>query len=250
LIKRPWQNLRFLLNNFQYLNVEGENIMQIPTKKILVFLLSCLSLILIIHAILVFINYILATEIPPFINLRFNISYEGNIPTWFSSVLLFAIGIYSLRIASIIRNIDVTAKLSMKFWSIFGIAFVFLSLDEAAQIHEIIDNITTIKWVKVYAPFAFCFIIICYYYLIFKKSENEKITKYIIMGLAIYITGALIFEYIGYKFILNSLGKQIEVFLEEGFEMLGVIIVLTGTLTKLNSLISKFNSPEKIKRVQ
>lgn len=216
--------------------------MEIPTKKILLFLLICAIIILVLHFLIVYSRHILDINIHPFLFGRFDIDNEGNIPTWFSSSLLFSIGITSLVVAFLENQKPQNPKSIQIFWYVFGIVYIFFSFDEGAQIHELIDQLSDIKWVFIYAPFAFSFLIYCLYHLILKKHESTVIRNYIILGLGIYFLGGLFAEYASYKLNLSPINQQIEFFLEEGFEMLGTIIVLQGPLHKLNSIFSKLAS--------
>ena len=83
---------------------------------------------------------------------RFNLDGEANIPNWYSTVLLFFVSLTSLGIYILSDNVS---HLHLRgFWLVFSGVYCFLSLDEAACLHEIIDIMTSIKWVYVYAPFA------------------------------------------------------------------------------------------------
>lgn len=216
--------------------------MKIPIKKIVIYLLTISAIILFVHTLFVYLFYKQNIEVPPFLNDRFNINNEGNIPAWFSSIMLFFVGISSLTIAFLIKSFDRNSTLPRLFWSFFGFSYIFLSLDEVAQIHEIFDELKIIKWVFVYAPFALIFMLFCFYYLIFKKQESSQVKNLLLGGLTIFLLGALVAEYIDYKIDLSLLGLHIERFIEEGFEMLGTIIVLMGSLTKLDLLLSKWTT--------
>lgn len=82
---------------------------------------------------------------------RFDLDAEANIPTWFSTTCLFEVSLVSFLIhCSCRRN---PAGTSFRwFWLIFSATYCFLSLDEAARIHEISDDVFHVKWIYVYAP--------------------------------------------------------------------------------------------------
>lgn len=162
---------------------------------------------------------------------RFDLNAEANIPTWFSTVLLFSVSLCSLGIYILRKN----TPQPRIFWLMFSGVYCFLSLDEAARLHEIIDVATSIKWVFVYAPVAGIFFIICAYHLI--KNENKTLRQWILGGLVVYATGGLFSEFIGYSFYpLSPLLQQAEFVIEEALEMIGTLIVLRGCLHELNRL--------------
>ena len=89
----------------------------------------------------------------------------------------------------------------------------------------------------IYAPFAGAFFLICAYQLV--ESNNKKLRNWILGGLVIYALGGLGGEYISYVFRpLPPLLQYLEFVLEEGLEMVGTIMVLTGCLQEVNRLWS------------
>jgi hypothetical protein len=160
---------------------------------------------------------------------KFNLDGEANIPTWYSTVLLFSVSLSSLGI----YKLSFDHAHSRRFWLVFSCVYCFLSLDEAAGLHEVIDRTTSVKWVFVYAPFAGAFFMICAYHLV--KSDNKTLRNWILSGLVVYVLGGLLGEFISYLFYpLPPLLQQLEFVLEEGFEMFGTIMVLMGCLQELN----------------
>lgn len=161
----------------------------------------------------------------------FNLNHERNVPTWFSTVLLYSISITSFFLFKI-KNIQLTER---HFWIGFSIAFGFLSLDEAACLHEKLDFFFT-KWIYLYAPIAGAFFIYCIYYLL--KIGNRNLTIKLISGLIIYGFGGLVFEMISYIFYpLPPVIQEIEFVAEEGLEMLGSVIILLGSLDEINQSV-------------
>jgi hypothetical protein len=77
---------------------------------------------------------------------------EGNIPTWFTTVQFFLVGVGALLIAW-------ASERSRLAWAVTGLAFLFLSMDEAAQLHEKLVEVATDDpdadlwyWPALYAP--------------------------------------------------------------------------------------------------
>ncbi len=158
---------------------------------------------------------------------RFNLDKEANIPTWFSTVLLFSVSLTSLIIHILGRDIEIDTSWH-SFWLGFSAVYCFLSLDEAARIHEIFDNSLRLKWIYVYAPLGALFFMVCTYFLIV-INKNNVLRNWILGGLIVYALGGLIGESFDY-FLYSS---QAEVVFEEGFELLGTIMVFTGCLQEL-----------------
>lgn len=70
----------------------------------------------------------------PKLRLLLDITYEANIPTWFSSTQALVTGIVALLVGQI-RSKQSERKLA-KGWYLTGGFFIYLGIDDAAQIHE------------------------------------------------------------------------------------------------------------------
>lgn len=107
-------------------------------------------------------------------------------------------------------------------------------MDEAASIHELSRNVLQVEWVFVYAPFAGAFFMACVCHLF--RSENRSLRNWILGGLLVYAAGGLALESLYLTGQLSPWGKRVEIVVEEGLEMIGTIMVLTGCLRELNRL--------------
>jgi len=161
---------------------------------------------------------------------RFNLDQEANVPTWFAIALLFSVAITAMLIHFVGHRKRNTTSWWL-FWLVFSAVFLFLSLDEASRVHEGIDNVFNVKWIYVYLPFAALFFIFSSYFLI-AINENRTLAYLILGGLIVYALGGLLCETISFYFYSG----EAEVVLEEGFEMLGTIMVLTGCIQELKRL--------------
>jgi hypothetical protein len=196
-------------------------------RKIFFFLLFIVFFFIVMH----FLAYTLSPSKSAF-NYGFNMDLEGNVPTWYSTVLLFSVSLISLGIYMLSYD---NAR-SRRFWLVFSCVYSFLSMDEAAQIHESITSVTSVYWIKLYAPLAGAFFVMCAYHLV--KSGNRKLRNWILGGLVVYALGGLAFETVAWNpwYRLPPFLYQIDVAFEEGFELLGTIMVLTGCLQELDRL--------------
>ena len=166
---------------------------------------------------------------------RFDINMEANIPTWYSTILLYSVSILSFLIYIIYTKIPSLNRFQRLFWLIFGSMFCFLSIDEAAMIHEIIDQTTSVKWVFVYAPLMGIFFLYCIYYFLAIRREELILRNWVIGGLMVYALGGIGAEYIAYSMELSYAFRMIEYVVEEGLELIGISMVLMGCLYELNN---------------
>lgn len=159
---------------------------------------------------------------------QFNLDLEANIPTWFATLLLFATSLTSYLIYALEHKKNSGTALS-SFWLAFSCIFCFLSLDEASGLHEMVTSALNIEWLWIYAPMGVIFFIICAYFFEYVIKKKE-LTDWILGGMIIYALGVIVSEIAGSYISLGKAGFAIE----EGFEMLGSIMVLTGCLNGLN----------------
>ncbi|MBL3556736.1 MULTISPECIES: hypothetical protein [Marinobacter] len=86
------------------------------------------------HSIGLFMTYGLGHDYVKGLVPLFNIGLEGNVPTFFASLLLFFNGLLFL----FLWQVSGTGETGRKTWLLLSVVFVFLSLDEFASIHELL----------------------------------------------------------------------------------------------------------------
>jgi len=170
---------------------------------------------------------------------RFNLNGEANIPTWFSSTQLFMIGVVFLLSA---HHSNKHHHPSPLFLSIVGIGFIFLSVDEAAIIHEHITGaLKHIEWIPRFGHgrgiWIFLYFLIGLTLLIIGYREMLESWKYYKREIVIFIIGSIIFvfgavglEIIKFEVILKYPFNLLQVVFEEFFEMLGATVILSSAI--------------------
>jgi hypothetical protein len=126
-------------------------------------------------------------------------------------------------------------------------SFTFLSFDEVSGFHESLTYVTQIKWVYIYFPF---FVGVNVFFLIVLKqlvnSEREVLFK-IYLGLLLFAGGGLFLEWVYYRFgPLFEIIDRFKFRLEEGFELLGIVIAFTSVLSGANYLLDGWKKKHKI----
>ncbi len=208
----------------------------IRPKKILGLLLMII-LFLEIANIIGLVYYFNDTNIKWLFNL-FNIRTEGNIPAYYSSVTIL-IASFLLGFISFFRKAN---GLSYFLWLVLSIIFLYLSVDEAVQLHERVGVLFEKKfsftgylyWAWV-IPYGILFILfsVVYFFKFLPQLPKKFVRLFIVSG-AIYVIGAIGVEMIGAKNysssnfseVVNAICYSIEEFLE----MLGIALFIYSLL--------------------
>jgi len=202
-------------------------------------LIFIIGILLAVHSFFVLSHHFIDTEFPDFLVQRFNIDAEANIPTWFSTILLFMISLtafFIYRLGS--GQLEVRSRWH-KIWLGLGILYLFLSLDEGAQIHELINRLTDVKWVFIYAPVTGLIFLVCLYYFVVIRGSDSVLRNWVIGGLVVFALGGMVVEWYTYTYQLPYALRQIAFVAEEGFEMIGTTMMLTGCLREFNQQFEK-----------
>lgn len=168
---------------------------------------------------------------------------ESNLPTWFSSIQLFVIGLVLATIA--LRDIE---RHRPETWTLAAVPllFVLLSLDEVAMFHERIGNLIqaetglgsgwrTGPWMFFFLPLiGLLAVVAAWQFWPYLRGRREAIRLFGV-GLA-----ALVFAAVGLEFTANfvaegSLAHKGLGFAEEYGEMVAATLMLWGALVVVRS---------------
>lgn len=131
----------------------------------------------------------------------FHVDREGNLATWVSTCLILVSGLVSSGIA---RAQWLVRSRWRWHWTLLSMAFVYLSADELAQIHEIAisvmarvvdaQGVLTFAWVVVAAPLVVLFALA---YAPFLRAVPRRTGALLAVSGAAYVSGALGMELVG-----------------------------------------------------
>lgn len=172
----------------------------------------------------------------------FDLDGEGRVPAIFSALQLAAVGGIWFYLAH-----KSALRLPRGYLVLFGSVFVFLAVDEWAQIHEQVRHFWRIlksgtapwlyvgvgAWIPVYllsgaivaavsAPFSI---------LLWKRAQGAF--KFLVLGGLLFLFGAVLLEISSYRMFrifTSPLWYAAEVAVEEFFEMAGASLILYGVL--------------------
>jgi hypothetical protein len=226
-----------------------ERSIPVSPERIIKILLFIAFLFLCFHVLVVSIGYF--DKVPPGSTLpklvnsfyrQFHLAEEGNMPTYYSSFLL---GAASFLLYIIFKTDE---KKSTR-WLLLSLIFLFLSVDELAQLHENFANPIGAKlesyfdkvpsylawgWV---VPYAIITLATGLYFLRFVITLPEKTKNLFIFSGCIYVFAALILEMFEAHFEIRygseNLYNKLLYPAEEILEMTGVIIFIYALLDYL-----------------
>jgi len=124
----------------------------------------------------------------------FSLSYEGNLPTWYSSVLLFACALALREIAARERE---ARSLNRWHWAGLTAGFAFMSLDEVAQLHEHLSNLVEGSGVLHYSwivPAGAMVAVLGGVYVPFLVRLPARRRRQLLIAGALYLGGAILME--------------------------------------------------------
>jgi hypothetical protein len=167
----------------------------------------------------------------------FNLGVESNVPTWFSSMILFLAALL-LGICSVACRTKHPREVN--YWRSLAILFVYISIDEAARLHETMSDwiarqyhlagVFYYPWVL---PFSGLVLICVLLYTRFLFRLSPSVRTILIASAVVYVTGALGLELFEGIYRHDRWVYAILVTIEETLEMVGVVLLIHGLLTYL-----------------
>lgn len=168
----------------------------------------------------------------------FNLDLEGNIPSWYSASLLF---LGSLGAAT---NALAERTRWTRYWLALSGIFLYLSLDEAAAIHEELSHpirefigspsiLHKRTWILAGVLVVIVFVVV---YVPFMRALPRRTRTLLVTAGALYVIGAVGFEFLG-TVAKDQLGGKASVgylfvtLFEEGAEMFGAVLFLFTVLS-------------------
>lgn len=178
---------------------------------------------------------LLHDRVPEQVLMHLSLSYEGNVPTWLSSSLLLGCAIAAGLIAA-----EATAW--RRHWWGMAIAFGWVSLDEAAEIHEHLGGLVGTHGVLYFdwvIPAAAVVVVLTALYLPFMRALPRVTRNRLVLAAVIYIGGAVGMELpLGWwteRHGNDGLGYALIDWVEETLEMIGAAIALLSLLAHRKS---------------
>lgn len=213
----------------------------IKPKKTAIFLFYIAVIMLLLNLTGIFFQKILGYSnftINAFVYF-FDASKEDNIPTLFSTLILFIASDFLFLIYLIP---DKQVQKNKKYWLLLSLIFLYLSVDEAISIHEQFNKVKSLMtsempgynvnapWIL---PYGFLVLVIGIFFIKFLFRLPVKTRKLFVISGIIYVSGAIGFEILeGEAVLAYAYGKEYYLLCaaEEFLEMSGVILFIYALL--------------------
>jgi hypothetical protein len=173
------------------------------------------------------------------------VDFEGNLPTWFSAILLLSAGLVAAVVSVAERSRERGASW---YWVLMAVGFVALSADEAASLHELL--VTPLRALVGGTPWLRYPLIIpgtaaagaaVVVFGRFVRRLPAETQRAIVVGGGVFLFGVLVLETVGgwYDPVLHgdNLPYVLLATAEEACEMTGVAIVLVGLLRYIEQYV-------------
>lgn len=165
----------------------------------------------------------------------FSVAAESNIPTWYSSSALL---ICAMLLGMIAAGKRARGDRFDAHWRVLALALLFMSVDEAASIHELAgvvmdrlpkDGLMQLSWVL---PAGICVLLFGLMYIRFMFHLPPSTRRHLLLAAFVFGTGALGLEAVGGRWrMVHGDGGLAYIWMttvEEFFEMAGVVILVYG----------------------
>lgn len=213
-------------------------IIEINTKKVIVILTAIAIWIVLANFAGNFIDQVSYNPKVFRIMNKFYLDRESNLPTYFSSTLLL-LSASLLGFIAILKNRGDRRYTS--HWLVLSFILLYLSIDEASQIHELLNKPVRMAfdtsgtfyfaWV---IPAFIAVVIVAISYFRFLLHLPKKTGVQFALGGLIYVSGAIGGELLSAWYIANYSNTNLTYYsissLEETLEIVGVIVFIYGLL--------------------
>ena len=222
-------------------------VLRLSPQKVFKFFLHVIGVLIILNLLVLIAKYEFGHLKIYGLAALFTLDLEQNVPTWFSSFLIL---LSSMLLAVICLTPQSKADSSCFYWGSLAVLFLFLSIDEAASVHELL--ISPVKnFFNTSGFFYFAWVIpamllvlaCAIIYWRFLLSLPRGIMLRMIVSAFIYVGGAVGMEmvsgavrsYNGETEGTRSLTYEMVVILEESLEMIGMAFFIYTLLIYLAS---------------
>jgi hypothetical protein len=165
--------------------------------------------------------------------LLWSLSYEGNMPTWYASVL-------PLTCAGLLAWIAAGEAQDRGYWRLLALGFVYISIDELVSLHELLSGLFDTEGVLRFGwviPAGILVIVLGLVFVGFLRRLDRQAARRFVLAGFLYVTGAVVFELpLGWwteEYGAESFGYALIDWCEETLEFTGLTVFVAALLDRL-----------------
>lgn len=211
------------------------------------FLLAGVLVIVVANVVAGFVQLVTDIRVP----IVLDVAREGNLPTWYSSVLILLAAVLSALTA---KAEKAAGGPHLAHWWGLALVMTWISIDEMLTLHERYEDlipswmtqpfgqwIEVHPWVVVAVPVVALFLVV---YLPFLRDLPFRTRTWMIAAGAVYVGGALGGESL--HGMINTyhgggVFTSLAVLFEESMEMIGIVMFIHGLLSHLTGQDGAFS---------
>ena len=166
-----------------------------------------------------------------------SLSYEQNVPTFYSAMLLLGC---SLLLALIAAGARQNGERFVRSWWVLSAGFLYIAVDEVLEFHEQLSTLYKLEGALFFSwiiPAAVVVVLLGVAYIPFLRALPRRIALRFLLAGTIYVGGAVVMELpLGHwtaQHGTDNLGYGLIDALEEALEMLGLNLFLLTLLDHL-----------------
>ena len=175
------------------------------------------------HTIIAYYHYEIG-RLPWLLRQTFDLDEENNLPSWYSGTALFITTVFIWLCAREKRAIEDPWS---RQWYVLTAGFLFLAIDEIAGLHETFNTLVKMNWA---IPGGILAVAIGFMFAPFLIKLHRRTSLLFFLSGMIYVGGAIGVELLAASLKSDSMEYYLMTLLEEGMEMLGVLIFLYALL--------------------
>jgi hypothetical protein len=190
--------------------------------------LSILAVTLLVYHVALWICHYKVRALPWLLLQLFDVDEENNLPTWYSEILLLIAWVFLWLCA---RKKHADGDRWARHWRGLTVGFLLMAVDEIASVHETINSVIEMSWA---VPAGIGLLAIGLVYIPFLLHLPRPTALGFMLAGVIYVTGAVGMEIVGNtmagKGLRDTLAYRMSTAVEEGLEMLGLILFINVLL--------------------
>lgn len=215
--------------------------MHLTPARVAVALLWTITALVTIHALSLFGVFELGRDHQLGLFRLFNLSEEGNVPTWFAATTLF---LSAVLLGVTWRVVREAGEPFARHWAFLALIFLFIAIDEAAGIHELLilpvrallstRRALYFAWV---IPYGIAVVVVGLAYARFMLALPRRTALLFLAAALLYVAGAIGMEMLS-PWVYDWTGEVtlpmfVMLLVEETLEMVGVAILVYALLDHL-----------------